>query len=95
VAGVEEECAVLLEEGRARAESIRAAVLAEAEQQAARLVEQARRGAELEGKAELDAIRSRLADEIAAAMKGEIAERLDMAGHQKLIDNALTKVVLQ
>jgi F-type H+-transporting ATPase subunit b len=94
VAGVEAECAALLEEGRARAESVRAAVLAEAERQAAGIVEQARQGAEQEARAELAALRARLADEIVAAMRAEIEERLDTAGHQKLIDKSLAKVVL-
>ena len=95
VAGVEAEVNALLEEGRAQAESLKAAILAEAEKQAAQIVEQARRSSEQEGKAELEAIRSRMADEIVAAMEKGLAERLDMAGHQKLIDNSLTKVVLQ
>lgn len=95
VAHVEAECAALLEEGRAQAESLRASILAEAERQAAQIVEQARRSAEQEGKAELEAIRARMADEIVAAMEKSLGSRLDAAEHQKLIDNSLTKVVLQ
>lgn len=95
VAGAEAEVAALIEEGRAQAEHLKAAILADAERQAAHMVEQARRNAEQEGKAELDAIRARLADEIVAAMERGLAERLDPAGQQKLIDNSLTKVVLQ
>lgn len=95
VAGVEAECRALLEEGRAQAESLKAAILAEAEKQAAQIVEQARRSAEQEGKAELDAIRARMADDIVAAVEKGLVERLDAAEQQKLIDNSLTKVVLQ
>ena len=95
VAGVEAEAAALLEEGRAQAEHLKAAILADAERQAAHIVEQARRNAEQEGKAELDAIRARLADDIVAAIEKGLAERLDPAAQQKLIDNSLTKVVLQ
>lgn len=95
VAGVEAEVAALLEEGRAQAEHLKAAILAEAERQAAHIVERARRNAEQEGKAELDAIRARMADEIVAAVEKGLAERLDPAGQQKLIDNSLTKVVFQ
>lgn len=95
VAGVEAEAKALLEEGRAQAEQLRAAILADAERQAAQIMEQARRSAEQEGKAELDAIRARMADDIVAAVEKGLAERLDPAGHQKLIDNSLTKVVLQ
>lgn len=95
VAGVEAEARALLEEGRAQAEHLKAAILADAERQAAQIVEQARRSAEQEGKAELDAIRARMADDIVAAVEKGLAERLDAAAHQKLIDNSLTKVVLQ
>lgn len=95
VAGAEAEAAALIEEGRAQAEHLKAAILADAERQAAHIVEQARRNAEQEGKAELDAIRARMADEIVAAMERGLAERLDPAAQQKLIDNSLTKVVLQ
>lgn len=95
VAGVEAECKALLEEGRAQAESLKAAILAEAEKQAAQIVEQARRSAEQEGKAELDSIRARMADDIVAAVEKGLVDRLDAAGQQKLIDNSLTKVVLQ
>ena len=83
VAGVEAEAKALLEEGRAQAEQLKAAILADAERQAAHIVEQARRSAEQEGKAEL------------AAVEKGLADRLDAAAQQKLIDNSLTKVVLQ
>lgn len=95
VAGVEAECRALLEEGRAQAESLKATILAEAEKQAAQIVDQARRSAEQEGKAELDAIRACMADDIVAAVEKGLVERLDAAEQQKLIDNSLTKVVLQ
>ena len=52
IADVEAECAKLLEEGRAQAERIKASILAEAEKEAAHIVEQAKAGAEQEGKAE-------------------------------------------
>jgi F-type H+-transporting ATPase subunit b len=95
VANVEKECAALLEESRAQAESLKASILAEAEKQAAQIVEQAKRSAEQEGKAEFDAILARLADDVAAAVEKALAERLDAAAHQNLIDKSLTKVVFQ
>jgi F-type H+-transporting ATPase subunit b len=58
-------------------------------------VEQAKRSAEQEGKAEFDAILARVTDDIVAAMEKGLVERLDEAGHQNLIDKALTKVVFQ
>lgn len=95
VAGVEAECTALLEEGRKQAEALKAAIVAEAEKQAAQIVEQSRRSAEQEGKAELEAIRARIADTVVAAVEKGLSERLDPAEHQKQIDKSLTKVVLQ
>ncbi len=95
IADVETECAKLLEEGRAQAERIRASILADAEKQAAHIVEQARLGAEQEGKAELEAIRERMAETIVAEVEKSLLDRLDATTHQKLIDKSLTKVVLQ
>lgn len=95
VAGVEQECEKLLADGRAQAESLKAAILADAEKQAAQIVEQARRSAEQEGKSEFDAIRAGLADEIVKAMEQGLMKKLGAAEHQKLIDKSLTKVVLQ
>ena len=68
---------------------------ADAEQQAARIVEQAVRNAEQEGKAELETIRARMADTIVAELEKSLVERLDARTHQNLIDKSLTKVVLQ
>lgn len=95
IANVESECARLLEEGRAQAERMKAAILADAERQAAHIVEQAGHVAEQEGKAELEAIRCKLADAVVSAVEKSLAETLDATAHQKLIDQSLTKVVLQ
>ena len=74
---------------------MKAAILADAETQAARIVEQAARNAEQEGKAELEAIRARMAETIVAELEKSLVERLDAATHQDLIDKSLTKVVLK
>ena len=95
VANVEQECEQLLADGRAQAESLKASIIAEAEKQAGLIVEQARRSAEQEGKAELEAIRNEVADGIIKAMEEELKKKLGAAEHQKLIDKSLTKVVLQ
>ncbi len=95
IADVEAECAKLLEDGRAQAERIKASIVSEAEKQAAHIVEQAKKGAEQEGKAELEAIRERMAETIVAEVEKSLLDRLDATTHQKLIDKSLTKVVLQ
>lgn len=95
IADVETECARLLEEGRIQVERMKDAILADAERQAARIVEQAAHVAEQEGKVELEAIRSRMAESVVSAVEKTLAETLDARAHQKLIDQSLTKVVLQ
>jgi F-type H+-transporting ATPase subunit b len=95
IADVEAECAKLLEEGRAQAERIKASILEEAEKQAVRITEQAARNAEQEGKAELEAIRARMAETIVSEVEKQLLGKLDAGTHQNLIDKSLTKVVLQ
>ena len=52
-------------------------------------------GTEQEGKAELEAIRERMAEVIVTEVEKSLLDRLDAKTHQKLIDKSLTKVVLQ
>ncbi len=92
VANIESECAAMMEEGRRQAEKIREAILAEAEKQAAQIIEAARMGARQEAKAEYDAIRARLADEIAGSLQQKLAARLDAATQEHLMDKALSKI---
>ena len=58
-------------------------------------MEQATLAAEQEGKAELEAIRERMAEVIVTEVEKSLLDRLDAKTHQKLIDKSLTKVVLQ
>lgn len=95
VANLDAECAAILAESKAQAERIREGILADARKQAAQILEQAERSADLAAKVEASAIRARLADDIVSAMEKELAHNMDAARHQKLIDNSLTKVVLQ
>ena len=95
IANVEQECAKLLEDGKTQAENLKAKILADAEVQAAHIVEQAKVLAEQEGKAEIDAIREKMADLIVSKTEESLLKHLDAKMHQKLIDKSLTKVVLQ
>jgi F-type H+-transporting ATPase subunit b len=94
IADLDGERRVILEESRARAEQIKAAVLEEARRQADRIREQALRAAENERKLALEQLRAELADEVANAAEVLLQSRLDAALHDKLINNSLTKVVL-
>ena len=94
IANLDAEREAILQESRAQAEQIKAAILAEARAQAEQIREQALRAAENEGKAAMEELRATLADEIAAAAEALLKSKLDDARHEKLINNSLTKVVL-
>ncbi len=95
ISGAEEECRKILDEGRVQAERMKDQILEDARVQAERIVEQATRLAEQQGKAELDSLRSRMADSIVGQVEKSLAETLDNEKHMRLIDKSLSKVVLQ
>lgn len=92
VANIEAECAAMLDEGRHQAEKIREAIIAEAEKQAAQIIEAAHLGARQEAKVEYDAIKARLADEIAETLQRKLTARLDASTQEHLMDKALSKI---
>jgi F-type H+-transporting ATPase subunit b len=94
IANLDAEREAILRESKAQAEQIKAAILAEAHAQAEQVREQALRAAENEGKVALEQLRAALADEITAAAEALLQSKLDGARHEKLINNSLTKVVL-
>ena len=94
IANLDTEREAILKESKAQAEQIKAAILAEAHKQAEQIREQALRTAENEGKAAMEQLRASLADEIVAAAAALLQSKLDGAQHEKLINNSLTKVVL-
>ena len=57
-------------------------------------MEQARRTAENEGRTVLAQVRAAIADEIVDTAEKVLESKLDAAKHDKLINNSLTKVVL-
>lgn len=90
---VEGECQKLLEEGKAQAEAIKASIIADAEKQAERIVEQAKLAADQDVKSEIEKIKAQMADEIVAQMEKEITARLKKSEHNALIEKSLSKVV--
>jgi len=94
IANLDAECQAILEESKAQAEQLKAAILAEAHRQAEQVREQALRAAENETKAAMEQLRATLADEIVAAAEVLLQSKLDGALHERLINNSLTKVVL-
>ena len=94
IANLDAECGAILEESKIQAEQLKAAILAEAHKQAEQVREQALRAAENESKAAMEQLRAALADEIVIAAEALLQSKLDGAQHEKLINNSLTKVVL-
>ncbi len=95
IANVDAECAAILAENRAQAESARERIIEDAKRQAEEIVQQARVNAENEARRMEKELRAVLADRVVDAVKASLAERLDPAEHDRLITNALKKVVIQ
>ena len=94
IANLDAERNAILEESRVQAEVGKQAILAEAHRQADAILEQARRTAENEARTMLVQVRAQIADEIVDAAEKILESKLDAAKHDKLINNSLTKVVL-
>lgn len=94
IANLEAERKAILDESRAQAEAAKQAIIQEAHKQADQILEQSRRTAENEGRAVLAQVRENIAEEIIEAATTVLESKLDAAKHDKLINNSLTKVVL-
>lgn len=94
IANLEAERKAILDESRTQAEIAKQAIIQEAHRQADQILEQARRTAENEGRAVLAQVRESIAEEIIDAATTVLESKLDAAKHDKLINNSLTKVVL-
>lgn len=94
IANLESERAAIIEESRVQAEINKQSIISEAHKQAEQIVEQARRTAENEGHAVLAEVRACIADEIIEAATSALESKLDSNKHDALINNSLTKVVL-
>ncbi len=94
IANLAAERAAILEESKVQAEAGKKAIIEEAERQAEQIIVAARRTAENEGRTILADVRAAIADEIVDAAEKVLETKLDAAKHTKLINNSLTKVVL-
>ena len=94
IANMAQEKQQILDEARQQGEALKAAIVAKAEKDAAALTEQAKRTASNEAQAAIDTIRGEMADMVIAAAEKIVAEKLSASDHDKLVDDYLTKVVL-
>ncbi|EGB15774.1 ATP synthase F0, B subunit [Pseudodesulfovibrio mercurii] len=94
IANMAQEKKQILDDAKAQGEAIKAAIIEKAKHDAAALTEQARRTASNEAQAAVKTIRAEMADMVIAAAEKIVAEKLSAQDHDKLVDDYLTKVVL-
>ncbi len=94
IANLAAERQAILDESQAQAEASKKAIIADANVQAEQIIAQARRTAENEGRAVLADVRAAIADDIVNAAAKALESKLGAQEHTKLINNSLTKVVL-
>lgn len=94
IASLESEKAQILAEYKAQGEALKASIIAAAEAQAERIAAQAKTSAALEAKAAVDALRAEMAEKIVEAAEALLVAKLDDKAQDKLVDDALSKVVL-
>ncbi len=94
IANLDQEKKALLEEARKQGEALKAAIIEKAGKDAELMKAQAKMGAENEAKAAVEALRAQMADLIVEAATRIVQEKLTDQDHEKLVDEYLTKVVL-
>jgi len=94
IRNLEQEKAAILAEAKTQGEAIKAAILAKAERDAALLTAQAKTSAENEARAAFDRVRGEIADLVIEQATKIVREKLSDKDHEQLVDEYLTKVVL-
>ena len=94
IANLETERKSLLDEARAQGEALKASIIEKARKDAEQIKAQARMSAEHESKAAMDALRAQMADMIVEAATKIVREKLSDKDHERLVDEYLTKGVL-
>lgn len=94
IANMAQEKKAILDEARTQGEAIKAGIIAKAHKDAEALKAQAKLTAANEAQGAIDSIRAEMADMVVAAAEKIVAEKLSAQDHEKLVDDYLTKVVL-
>ncbi|WP_461209655.1 F0F1 ATP synthase subunit B [Desulfocurvus sp. DL9XJH121] len=94
IAGIEAEREQILADFTKQGEALKAAIIENAHQAAERIKEQATMTAANERNAALKAVRAEIAELVIEAAEKALAGKLTAEEHNKLIDDYLTKVVL-
>lgn len=94
IANLEQEKNAILDQARQQGEVLKQSIIDKAKADAEALKAQAQRTAANEAKAALDTMRAQMADLVVEAAKKMIEKKLTDKDHEKLVDEYLTKVVL-
>jgi F-type H+-transporting ATPase subunit b len=86
------QAAEIIEGANRTAELLRADLRKQAEEEANRIIENARRDIEAERQKALQSVRSQVADLVVAATERVVGESLDGERHRQLIEKAITEV---
>ncbi len=94
IRNLEQEKAAILAEAKTQGEAIKVAIIEKAEKDAANMRAQAKVSAENEARAAFDRVRSEIADQVIEQATKIVREKLTDKDHERLVDEYLTKVVL-
>lgn len=94
IANLEQERQSILAEAEQQGEAMKEAIIAKAKEDAARMSEQAKRSIENDAKAAMEQMKAQMAELVVEAAAKNIQEKLTDKDHESLVDEYLTKVVL-
>ncbi len=94
IANLSQEKQSILDEAKKQGDALKEAIIEKAKKDAIQLTEQAKRSAEFEAKAAVDDLRAQMADLVVEAAIKLVQDKLSDKDHEKLVDEYLTKVVL-
>lgn len=94
IANLDQERERILAQAKSQGEALKADIIAKAESAAEIIKQQAKISAEQEAKLALEEIKAQLAEKVIEAAEAMIREKLKAEDHQALINDSLTRVVL-
>lgn len=94
IANINQERQLILDQAREQGEAMRQSIVAKAEEEAEKIREQAKVKASQEMNQTVEMLRAELADKIIESAERLIVSKLDKKGQEELIDEYLTKVVI-
>lgn len=94
IANLDKEKQAVLDEAKVQGEALKVAIIEKAEKDAELIREQAKRTAANEAVGAVEAMRAEVAEMVVQAAEKIVQEKLSDADHDRLVDEYLTKVVL-